>query len=64
MKKFNDVLLNEIKKLNQARRFNNSLNGQGKNEQLADANSYKIRAKLHELEIRKELIQWSISQYY
>ena len=56
MKKFNDVLLNEIKKLNQARMFNNSLNGQGKNEQLADANSYTIRAKLHELEKIKELI--------
>ena len=57
MKKFNDVLLNEIKKLNQARRFNNSLNGQGKNEQLADANSSIIRAKLHELEKIKELVQ-------
>ena len=56
MKKFNDVLLNEIKKLNQARMFNNSLNGQGKNEQLADANSYTIRAKLHELEKRKGLV--------
>ena len=56
MKKFNDMLLNEIKKLNQARRFNNSLNGQWKNEQLADANSYTIRAKLHEFEKRKELV--------
>ena len=50
------TLLNEIKKLNQARRFNNSLNGQGKNEQLADANSSIIRTKLHELEKRKELV--------
>ena len=56
MSKFNNTLLNEIKKLNQARRFNNSLNGQGKNEQLANANSYTIRAKLHELKKRKELI--------
>ena len=56
MNKFNDTLLNEIKKLNQARRFNNSLNGKGKNEQLADINSYTIRAKLHELKKRKELI--------
>ena len=56
MKKFNDVLLNEIKKLNQARRFNNRLNGQGKNEQLANINSYTIRAKLYELEKRKGLV--------
>ena len=56
MNKFNDALLNEIKKLNQARRFNNSLNGQGKNNKLADANSSIIRAKLHELEKRKEMV--------
>ena len=57
MSKF-DKILDEVKKLNQARRFNNALNGNGKNEALASANSLVIRAKLAELEKRKELGIW------
>ena len=49
-------ILKEIKKLNQARKFNNQLNGQGKNEALQEANSFIIRAKLAELEKEKELV--------
>ena len=56
MGKFNEVLLKEVKKLNQARKFNNILNGQGKNEALAEANSFIIRAKLQELKKRKVVI--------
>ena len=48
-------ILKEIKKLNQARKFNNSLNGQGKNEVLASLNSSIIRAKLQELQKRKQV---------
>lgn len=53
-----EKILKEVKKLNQARRFNSALNGNGKNEALADANSSIIRAKLAELAKRKELIKW------
>ena len=42
-------ILKEVAKLNQARKFNNALNGDGKNEKLAEANSLIIRAKLDEL---------------
>jgi hypothetical protein len=44
-----EKILKEVKKLNQARRFNNSLNGQGKNEKLAQLNSSVIRAELEKL---------------
>jgi len=44
--------LKEVKKLNQARNFNNKLNGQGKNNKLADLNSSIIRAKLSELKVK------------
>ena len=44
-----EKILKEIKKLNQARRFNNSLNGQGKNNKLLSLNSYTIRAELERL---------------
>lgn len=53
MDKFNDIL-KELKKLNQARRFNNVLNGKGINDALADANSLIIRAKLAELKEAKK----------
>ena len=48
-----EKILKEIKKLNQARRFNNALNGNGKNTELAQANSFIIRAKLDELKGRQ-----------
>lgn len=51
-----DKILKEVKKLNQARKFNNALNGQGENEELAEANSFVIRTKLQELKKRKGLI--------
>ena len=53
-----EKILKEVKKLNQARRFNIELNGSGKNEGLLVANSLVIRAKLKELEKRKELGIW------
>ena len=53
-----EKILKEVKKLNQARRFNIELNGSGKNEGLLVANSLVIRAKLKELEKRKELVKW------
>ena len=49
-----EKILKEIKKLNQARRFNNQLNKD--NKALAEANSFIIRAKLQELQKRKELV--------
>ena len=42
-------VLKEVKKLNQARRFNNRLNGQGKNNKLLSLNSYTIRTELERL---------------
>ena len=50
-----EKIIKEVKKLNQARKFNIQLNGKGKNEGLLVANSFIIRAKLKELEKRKEL---------
>ena len=50
-----EKIIKEVKKLNQARRFNSALNGNGKNEGLLVANSFIIRAKLKEL---KEAIKW------
>ena len=53
-----EKIIKEVKKLNQARKFNIQLNGKGKNEGLLVANSFIIRAKLKELEKRKELGIW------
>ena len=43
-----EKILNEVKKLNQARRYNNALNKD--NKALAEANSFTIRTKLQELQ--------------
>lgn len=45
-----DQVLKEVKKLNQARNFNNKLNKD--NEKLAQLNSSIIRAKLSELKTK------------
>lgn len=54
MNKFDKVLLNEIKKLNQARRFNNEINKN--NKTLAQLNSNCIKAQLDKLQKRKVVI--------
>ena len=50
-----EKILKEVEKLNQARKFNIQINGNGKNDALLVANSFIIRSKLKELKERKEL---------